>query len=311
MADSKSATGPEVAYSTALAPETGVARRDPSDVLHVDDRYYVWYTRVTADDAGFPAGYTGTVWYATSPDGREWTEQGPALGTGPAGAWDDHGVFTPNVLAAGDRFYLYYTAVSVPFSNEYPDATPTAIGVAVAESPEGPWRRVESDPVLEPAPTGAWDDFRVDDSCLLERDGEYRLYYKGVTMFAENWWAYTPVGVATAPDPTGPFERSPYNPLVQPGHEVCVWPHGEGVAALVQDRDGPVDVGHGLWYGPDGLTFHRETPLADVPGAPGTYREPDGRGVRWGICHAYDEGRETVSLRRFDADLTVGRFPGE
>ena len=119
-------------YSVAIGPESGVTRRDPSDVIKVGDKYYVWYSKVTKGPGGFqyPSGYSADVWYASSPDGHKWTEQGEAIGKGGKGAWDEHGVFTPNILRFGGKYYLYYTAVAAGHNN----STPTHIGVAVAEA---------------------------------------------------------------------------------------------------------------------------------------------------------------------------------
>lgn len=92
-------------HSDAIGHEPGVTRRDPSDVVTVDDTYYVWYTKVLRSQRGYPSGYPGSVWYATSPDGKAWTERGPAVEPGPDDAWDGHGVFTPNILLADDKCY--------------------------------------------------------------------------------------------------------------------------------------------------------------------------------------------------------------
>ena len=31
-----------------------------------DKPFFVWYTKILASQAGFPSGYPGSVWYATS-----------------------------------------------------------------------------------------------------------------------------------------------------------------------------------------------------------------------------------------------------
>jgi len=71
-------------YSTAIGPEKGVTRRDPSDVILLGGVYYVWYSKVCRGPGvwGYPSGYSADVYYATSPDGRRWTEQGMAVGRG-------------------------------------------------------------------------------------------------------------------------------------------------------------------------------------------------------------------------------------
>jgi len=93
-------------YTNAIGHESGVTRRDPSDVIQVGDTYYVWYTKVLKSQRGYPSGYPGSVWCATSPDGKAWTEQDPAIEPGPDDAWDGHGVFTPNILVHGGKSIL-------------------------------------------------------------------------------------------------------------------------------------------------------------------------------------------------------------
>ncbi|MEP1890909.1 MAG: family 43 glycosylhydrolase, partial [Cyclobacteriaceae bacterium] len=127
-------------------------RRDPSDVIKVGGKYYVYYTRM---DSPVRSGYWGTIWYATSEDeGYTWQEQGMALGLGKKGTFDSHSVFTPNILAYGGKYYMYYTAVKptpgTPDGKFEGNSTNdfTAIGVAVADSPDGPFVRLPNNPVI-------------------------------------------------------------------------------------------------------------------------------------------------------------------
>ncbi|HUZ46673.1 MAG TPA: family 43 glycosylhydrolase [Terriglobia bacterium] len=290
-----------ITYSPAvgLGLERGVGRRDPSDVIKVGSTYYLWYTKILTGEQGYPAGYPGTIWYATSQDGRHWKEQGEAVGRGQRGAWDEHGVLTPNILVSNHRYYLFYTGVPEPFSNQFKNATPTAIGVSVADSPRGPWTAFRGNPVLTPERSGRWDDFRVDDSCLIKRDNRYWLYYKGVSH-ENKWHGLTSMGLAVAASPTGPYTRYSNNPLILPGHEVLVWPFREGVAALVAH-------GNGIWYGQDGIHFKRRFLSATTPEAPGAYREsPVGAGVAWGICQRRKGDQVFLERFEFHPSLTKG-----
>jgi Neuraminidase (sialidase) len=127
-----------------IGHETGCTRRDPSDVIKVDDTWYVWYTKVY----GRSPGYWGTIWYATSKDeGYTWEEKGEALGIGAEGSFDSQAVFTPNILYARGKYYLFYTGVKPTpgrtdgvFENNSTNDF-TAIGVAGANSPDGPFSR--------------------------------------------------------------------------------------------------------------------------------------------------------------------------
>jgi len=87
-----------------LDPEDGIKRGDPSDIIKVKSLYYVWYWKVGLN-------VRWGVWYATSPDGYTWTERGEAVGPGEKGSWDDHGCFTPGILVANNKYYLFYLKV--------------------------------------------------------------------------------------------------------------------------------------------------------------------------------------------------------
>jgi predicted GH43/DUF377 family glycosyl hydrolase len=219
-------------YTTAIAPEKDVVRRDPSDIIEVDGVYFVWYTKVLASQEGYPSGYPGSIAYANSPDGKTWTEQGIVLAPGAHDGWDGHGVFTPNILVAAGKYYLFYTAVPEPFDVPYTKGvTPTAIGIAVATNPAGPWRRISSNPVLKPDPDPAYfDSFRCDDASLIVRGGKYWLYYKGRQIGKTP--VETKMGVAIADRPTGPYVKQKKAGALHRGHEVMVWPQDGGVASL-------------------------------------------------------------------------------
>jgi len=126
--------------------ETGTMRRDPSDVIKVDDLYYVWYSKGTISP-----GYDATVWYATSKDGHEWTEKGMAL----------------DMVAEG-KYWLFYTGTSNNF-HEKPFNPDSKIGIAVSDSPNGPWERLATNPALSNSPNVAdFDSHLVDDACFTK-----------------------------------------------------------------------------------------------------------------------------------------------
>jgi hypothetical protein len=269
---------------TGIGHEVGVCRRDPSDVIKVGDVYFVWYTKVEAESPLYPSGYFGTIWYATSPDGLSWTEQGEALGKGPKGQFDAYAVFTPGILAVHGKYYLYYTAVPDGFVNNN-TSDYTAIGLAESTSAHGPWVKHPANPVIKPSTDHAmFDSYRVDDSCLLVRDGRYWLYYKGRQYSRTP--GQTKMGVAIAEDPCGPYVKVTDvfadSSILSGSHEVLAWPQGTGVAILAS-------ISQTIQFATDGLHFKRLVSVRHRPNAPGGYR-PDAfiqvknpRPMVWGI----------------------------
>lgn len=318
---------------SGVGKQPGVSRRDPSKVIRVGGTYYVWYTRRRSPPpAGF-AGATDTVpvwdwdlgelWYATSADGHAWEERGRAVARGPRGAFDDRSVLTPDILVWKGRYYLYYQVLQGP----YRERSLYQVGMAHADSPDGPWQRWP-EPVLrpgEPAPElaygsddpgavtrfGAWDSHKLHDPYLLVRGGRIWLYYKGVP-FGRHYrhdlgcqW-----GVAIADRPEGPFERSPLNPVTNSGHETFLYPYREGVAAITS-LEGPEK--NTVQYAPDGLNFDvvgkvSAPPVAAGPFVPDAFTDTrDGQGITWGLAHLYHGPHGTLPnsyLVRFECNLS-------
>lgn len=270
-------------------------RRDNSDIIKVGDKYYVWYTKMVSP---VTAGYWGTIWYATSGDeGHTWKEEGMALGLGAFGEFDSHSVFTPNILAHEGKYYLYYTGVRPTPGNENDkfenNSTNdfTAIGLAVSDSPDGPFVRVKNNPVLKISQVPEdFDSYRIDDAALLVKDSEIWLYYKGRSIIhGKEGPRLTKMGVAFADHPNGPFKKYS-GPLIDKGHEVLIWQQNEGIASLAS-------LSKTIHFAEDGIHFSSmQDNLSNIPVAPGLYRQhlEDGNKAKeitgWGIALVQKKG---------------------
>lgn len=285
-------------YSAAkgIGAEAGVMRRDPSDIIRVGDLYYVWYSKGT-----IAPGYDATVWYATSPDGHTWTEHGMALAKGEPGSWEGASVFTPNILVAEGRYWLFYTGTSRKFGKPFnPDSK---IGIAVSDSPDGPWQRLATNPALKNSDNPKeFDSHLVDDACLIVRGGKYWLYYKGRQLGKGP--RATQLGLAIADKPQGPYVKVEGNPVIPGNHEVLVWPQGTGVAAMI-GTTGPKAIVRSIMYAEDGLHFSKTHNVIDVPHAAGAYRPEAftdsgiGKRIQWGV-HIGKQGGSLPFIQRFD-----------
>jgi predicted GH43/DUF377 family glycosyl hydrolase len=126
---------------------------DVSSVVVLDDGTWVMYFHTVRD---------GRVGYATAdvPSGPWQPSEGPVLTGGPDGAWDEDGIFWPNVIRHENRFLMFYNGDSVGRE---------AIGLAFSDDGLN-WTKyddpettdpahIEGDPVL--VSTAAWESSRV------------------------------------------------------------------------------------------------------------------------------------------------------
>lgn len=287
---------------SGIGLEKGITRRDPSDIIKVNDVYYVYYTKII----GQAPGYWGDLWYATSKDrGYTWNEEGQVLGIGKSGEFDSQAVFTPNIINANGKYYLFYTGVKptpgrtdgVFENNATTDIT--ALGIAISKNPEGPFERMSEKPILEISEVPEnFDSYRIDDAALLFKDGNYLLYYKGRSRaHGANGPAHTQMGIAFADQPEGPYSKHPI-PILKDSHEVMVWKQGMGVGALAS-------ISSTLEYSKTGFDFttdRKSIKVTNRPYAPGAYR-PDLTGgeakkLEWGISMVHNE--PDSYLIRFD-----------
>lgn len=306
-ANTKSAATPTVQFTyqdiTGIGPDRTFNRRDNSDIIKVGKKYYVWYTRM---DSPQTSGYWGTIWYATSEDeGFTWKEQGMALGLGATGEFDNHSVFTPNILVHNGKYYMYYTGVKPTpgnVNNEFEANSTTditALGLAVAHRPDGPFVRVKNNPVLEISTVATdFDSFRIDDASLFKKDNKIALYYKGRSVIdGKEGPKKTKMSVAYADRPEGPFKKHD-GPLLDKSHEVLIWGQNGGVAALASINATINFAKYGEHFTPI------QENLVNIPKAPGLYRPEleEGNTVAatafWGISMKSEKGK--AYLVRFE-----------
>lgn len=320
--------------SPGLDYEEGISRRDPSTIIKVNNKYYVYYTRSPKTIA--PVGYAKAndtipantwdlcdIYYATSTDGKTWKEQGPAAVRGPKGEFDDRSVFTPDIMVYKGKYYLYYQAVKAPFKQR----SKNVIGMSWADSPEGPWHR-HPEPILTPGEAGEWegdkdnrskikkygafDSHKVHDPNLIIRDGKIYMYYKahpmGVGSSIKKPYPDFSMGVAIANKPEGPFEKHPLNPISASGHEALVWPYKEGVATLIT-ANGPEK--NTVQWAKDGVNFEVKAHVVLPPDAAGLYcpdkydNTANGKGFTWGLSHiAQRKEKPWAYIIGFECDLS-------
>lgn len=213
--------------------------------------------------------------------------------------WDGVTIHNPTVHEVGDGYVMCYIGNRLTYDLTLVEAT--AIGMAFADSLDGPWRRHPDNPVITRGDRGDWDSAGVDNPAFLKHpDGKYYIYYRAWTG-RDSDVRNDVIGVAVAEDLEGPYEKYEGNPIIDPRTLTDQRPVGveDPCAFIVDDtiqiiaRDFGVQSGRSgfspccglLFTSTDGLDFEMPPEIA--------YHEAD---------YYYDEVDEEKDLIRY------GRF---
>lgn len=120
--------------------------------------------------------------------------------------WDATTCHNPHIKEINGKYYLYYMGNSNRKTNT------KRIGVAVADSLYGPWKRSEQPLLLPSEDPNAWDDHCTTNPSLVQHpNGQYWLYYKSWNTYEyENYTdpkirGNRKYGLAISDHPEGPF----------------------------------------------------------------------------------------------------------
>jgi len=233
-----------------------------------DPKYYVWdRTMVKGDDGKYhmfysrwPLEYGFNAWVTHS-------EVVHAVGDSPIGPfvfknvalpargnefWDGMCTHNPTILKFGKKYYIYYMGnrgdgkvVKTAGSLNWVHRNNQRIGVAVADSPDGPWQRFDKPLIDVSADPSSPDALMVGNVSVTQRpDGGYLMVYKCVGKKSPLPFGGPVVHlVATSDSPTGPFKKQ-MNPIFTKegvhfaAEDPFIWYSGDRYWAIVKDMNG-------------------------------------------------------------------------
>jgi GH43 family beta-xylosidase len=135
---------------------------DPN-IVRFGDTYYLY---ATTD--GF-AGWSGTQFRAfSSKDLVHWTDHGVILDVAADIAWADNSAWAPGIAEKNGKYYFYFSAGLASGD------TRKHLGVAVADSPTGPFRDALGRPLVA---AGAFAGQMIDPAVFTDTDGRSYLYW--------------------------------------------------------------------------------------------------------------------------------------
>lgn len=155
--------------------------------------------------------------------------------------WDADAIHNPCVIRHGGRFHLYYMG-NHGNGDWWTHRNNQRIGVAVADAPDGPWRRFDK-PLIDVTP-GEFDHLIATNPAVTVRpDGGILMIYKTVSAGEMPFGGKVHHAVAFADSPLGPFRRHPEPVLGHPtakfaAEDPFVWHDGERYRAIIKDQEG-------------------------------------------------------------------------
>ncbi|MEL7160764.1 MAG: glycoside hydrolase family protein, partial [Bacteroidota bacterium] len=135
---------------------------------------------------------------------------------GRAGYWDANSIHNPTVHKVGDKYVLLYigsdTSRQENWRNRAQAANTQRIGMAIADSPYGPWQRSDQ-PIIDVAEDSlAWDGYCVVNPSFMQHpNGEYWIYYRAWDRRNDE---RRKTGVAFAKTLEGPYLKYSGNPII-------------------------------------------------------------------------------------------------
>lgn len=152
----------------------------------------------TVREASAPPLDPQGVWIET-PKGK------PVIDRGMAGSWDGMAVDNPYVYLEEGELFCFFEAQDKPFDQGGREA------FGLATSMDGvTWKKLPGNPILTTGKAGAWDQTVAKlPAGIVQRGGVYHLFYSGRNPRTKQ------IGLATAARLTGPWMRSPQNPVLK------------------------------------------------------------------------------------------------
>jgi hypothetical protein len=199
------------------------------------------------------------------------------------GFFDSTTCHNPHIQFTDGKYNLFY------MGNSNGKTDTKRIGLAVADSPEGPWKRGD-EPILETGSPGEWDDHCTTNPAFLKHpNGENWLYYKSWNTAEYKQAEGKPIrgnrkyGLAISKTVDGGYKKYKNNPVIdfsglgnnEQLEDAFVW-YDDGKFKLIARDMGFFDHNKGLIFeSADGIhwgrpkvAYHEASRYFDLPPAP-------------------------------------------
>lgn len=167
--------------------------------------------------------------------------------------WDGKSTHNPRIFYHKGKYYLIYMGSTHPFENPtYDELTLDSkwcivgrankrIGLAVAESPYGPWKRMD-EPIIKTEPNTFYSFLTSNPSPVIQEDGSVLMIFKGRHYTDGDKYSSMSLGVAYAKNIEGPYEvLNNKQPIFQvdgqgEAEDPFLWKDSEGYHIIFKDH---------------------------------------------------------------------------
>lgn len=222
-----------------------------SPIKGEDGKYHVFYSR-------WEKKYGFMAWVTHSEIAHGVSDQllGPytfkdvALPARGKGYWDGTTTHNPTIHKFNGKYYLYYTGncgdgINVKNDLNWTHRNSQRIGVAVATSLDGPWKRFDKPLIDVSADSTAADALAANNPSVVQRpDGKILMVYKAVAKQKPLPFGGPVVHLSALGDaPTGPFVKN-MKPIFTkdnsffPAEDPYIWYQDNRYYAIVKDMKG-------------------------------------------------------------------------
>ncbi|MCM1501124.1 MAG: glycoside hydrolase family protein [Bacteroidales bacterium] len=230
-----------------------------SSVIKAEDGKYHMYVSRFPKSLPFHPGWmvASEIVHAVSD-----TPEGPytfcdvALPTRGAQYWDGRSTHNPRILRYNGKYCLIYMGSTHPFEDPTYDALTLdskwcivgragkRIGLAVSDSPYGPWERLDT-PILNTEPNTFYSYFTSNPTPVIQEDGSVMMIFKGRAHLEDGKYSGMALGVATAPSIEGPYTvQNDRQPILQISgtkeaeEDPFLWKDSKGYHIIFKDHKG-------------------------------------------------------------------------
>lgn len=223
-----------------------------SSVIQGDDGKYHMYVSRFPKSLPFHPGWmvASEIVHAISP-----TPEGPykfsdvALPARGAQYWDGRSTHNPRIFKYNHKYYLIYMGSTHPFEEpSYEELTLDSkwcivgrankrIGLAVADSPYGPWKR-QDEPILKTEPNTFYSYLTSNPSPVIRKDGSVLMIFKGRAHTENGRYSNMALGIASAPSIEGPYTvQNDKKPILQgEAEDPFLWEDERGFHIIFKDH---------------------------------------------------------------------------